>query len=195
MPAYSLNTIAKLICLTPRRIQQLVNDGVIPDADKGRYDLVQTVQGYIQYLQSISHGQGNKSLTEQRHRLAKIKADREEMALARDRGALIDTGLAMQLWGDIIMNIRAKLLVIPTKITPLVVGVNNFVEIRELLTGEMHEICNELANPDLAAKGVESRMGGRIRSNGNIPLAAKVKSQRVGGRKKISQSRVKLRTG
>lgn len=195
MPSYSLETISRLICLGPRRVHQLVKDGIIPEADKGRYDLIRTVQGYIQYLQSVSQGQGSKSLTEQRQRLAKLKADREEMELARDRGRLIDAELAMRLWGDVVVNIRARLLTVPTKLAPLTVGLKSVMEAKELLTKETHGICNELATPDLISKAIESRMGGNRRGAGNISSTANTQRKRMGGRKKVLKPGGKRRTG
>jgi hypothetical protein len=42
-----------LIDLTPRRVEQLANEGVLVKADAGRYDLVRSVRGYIAYIEYI----------------------------------------------------------------------------------------------------------------------------------------------
>ncbi len=42
--------MAKLLDLTPERLRQLARDGVFPRAIRGRYGLVATVQGYLQWL-------------------------------------------------------------------------------------------------------------------------------------------------
>ena len=55
-PAYPVSTIAKLFNLTERRVQQLASDGVIPKADRGKYDLVACVRGYIGFLQDRAFG-------------------------------------------------------------------------------------------------------------------------------------------
>ena len=47
---YSLDVIAKLLDISPRRVQQLSSDGVIPRASRGKYELVPAVQGYIRFL-------------------------------------------------------------------------------------------------------------------------------------------------
>ena len=36
--------------ISPRRIQQLANDGVIPKSIKGQYNLIVCIQRYISYL-------------------------------------------------------------------------------------------------------------------------------------------------
>jgi len=53
---YPVNVIAKLLDLTPRRVQHLANEGVIPRAEKGRYELVSAVRGYIRYLRDRAMG-------------------------------------------------------------------------------------------------------------------------------------------
>lgn len=51
--------IAKLFNLTVRRIQQLTQDGVLPTVETPegrRYDLVPTIQRYVQYLSDKAYG-------------------------------------------------------------------------------------------------------------------------------------------
>lgn len=42
--------LSRLLDLSPRRIQQLARKGVIPKADRDRYPLVGSIQGYIRWL-------------------------------------------------------------------------------------------------------------------------------------------------
>ncbi|RWC78341.1 MAG: hypothetical protein EOS71_03725 [Mesorhizobium sp.] len=42
--------LARLLDLTPRRVQQLVREGAIPKADRDRYPLVAATQGYLKWL-------------------------------------------------------------------------------------------------------------------------------------------------
>lgn len=44
---YKVAVIARFLNLTERRVQQLARDGIIPKPEKGKYDLVGCVQGYI----------------------------------------------------------------------------------------------------------------------------------------------------
>lgn len=194
MPEYSLDTMAKFICLSPRRVQQLAEDSIIPKPVKGRYDLVSTAQGYIRYLQTLAQGQGSKSLTDERTRNIRIKNAREELSLKKEQGELIVTEQAMKLWGEIVMATRAKILALPTKITPLVCGLTEQIKIKMIIEQEAHGICNELANPDIVAVA-KSVYGGDKRGSRDVSPAAKVKRKRVGGRKKVSQPRGKRGAG
>lgn len=57
---YKADVIARLFNLTTRRIQQLTQDGILPTVkpEKGRrgYELVSTVQAYVQYLSDKAKG-------------------------------------------------------------------------------------------------------------------------------------------
>ena len=45
-----LETICKLLDLTPARISQLTSQGVIPRQERGRYEVVPVVRAYIKFL-------------------------------------------------------------------------------------------------------------------------------------------------
>ncbi|RWM08952.1 hypothetical protein [Mesorhizobium sp.] len=52
MTALDTRTIARLIDVTPRRLQQLAHGGWIEPAGRGQWPLVPTVQGYLRFLRS-----------------------------------------------------------------------------------------------------------------------------------------------
>ena len=42
--------MVEMLLLTPRRLQQLATEGIIPKAARGRYELAPVIQAYINYL-------------------------------------------------------------------------------------------------------------------------------------------------
>ena len=50
----SVQTIAEILGVTTRRVQQLVREGVIPKLKYGRYDLASVVHSYITYLREVA---------------------------------------------------------------------------------------------------------------------------------------------
>jgi phage terminase Nu1 subunit (DNA packaging protein) len=52
-PTYPAKFFAELFGITERRVQQLAKDEVIPKRGRGRYPLVGTVKGYLNYLQML----------------------------------------------------------------------------------------------------------------------------------------------
>ena len=53
---YPKETIANLLNISERRIEQLVKQKVIPKAGRGVFDLGPTVQAYVRYLQGLCNG-------------------------------------------------------------------------------------------------------------------------------------------
>lgn len=53
---YPKETIANLLNVSERRIEQLVKQKIIPKAGRGVFDLGPTVQAYVRYLQGICSG-------------------------------------------------------------------------------------------------------------------------------------------
>jgi phage terminase Nu1 subunit (DNA packaging protein) len=83
----NLPVIAKLLMISTRRVQQLAQEGVIPKAAHGQYNLVACVQGYIHYLQSKER-QGAKRLDEDA-RLRAAQADLRTFELQKARGQYV----------------------------------------------------------------------------------------------------------
>ena len=78
---------AELFGVTVRRIQQLTQEGVLPTTETPegrRYDLVPTIQRYVQYLSDKAYGK-NRSEKETELREQKMKA---EIALKESQGEL-----------------------------------------------------------------------------------------------------------
>src|SRR3972149_345185 len=96
---YPVDVISKLLDLTPRRVQHLANEGVIPRAEKGRYELVPAVRGYIRYLRDRSVGRDGvviPDIASERARLTREQADRVAMENAKARGELLPAPLLLK---------------------------------------------------------------------------------------------------
>ena len=89
--AQPIAVIARLLDLSERRIQQLSREGVIPKAERGQYDLVAAVRGYVAYLRdlAVKAQAGAPDFGAERARLIKAKADLAEMEADGRRGELL----------------------------------------------------------------------------------------------------------
>ena len=56
--SFNIVAISKLLKLTERRVQQLAKDGIIPKAERGKYDLVGSVHGYVDFLKAVGVSYG-----------------------------------------------------------------------------------------------------------------------------------------
>ena len=148
---YPLDTISKLLDLTPQRVNQLVNQGIIPRAERGRYELVPVVRAYIHFLrdrkiQGDVHGDDYSTY---RTRLTKARAEMAEKENAQLDSKLIPADDAKDAWTAMVANARARLLSIPNKIAPLVCAAETINEAREIIKTEIYEALNELANVEI----------------------------------------------
>ncbi len=86
-----IGVIAKLLDLSERRVQQLSREGVIPKAERGQYDLIGSVRGYVRYLrdQALKSQAGAPDYMAERARFIRARADIAEMEAQEKRLSLI----------------------------------------------------------------------------------------------------------
>ena len=144
---FPLDTISKLLLLTPRRVNQLVNEGILPRAERGRYELVPVVQAYIKYLREKAvRGDISDDYANHRTRLLKARADMAEMEQAQLMDQLIPAADVEKAWGEVLAACRARLLNLPTKVAPEVFAADNLVHVKALLKQSVYEALNELSS-------------------------------------------------
>src|SRR4030095_7209146 len=73
--------MAKFINITPRRLQQLVQEGIIPKEDRGRYSPIAVNLAYIRYLRDRVQSPDQSDSEYFAAKLAKLKAEREQIEL------------------------------------------------------------------------------------------------------------------
>lgn len=143
-----LDLLAEILGLTPRRIQQLVEDEVIPKPEKpGAYDIPACVQNYFYKLYAADEDESLDGKFE-RARKAKAEADRIEFELEIKKNKYVQADLVEYELEKIIMNCRAKLLALPRKLAPLLATAQTPNEVEDNLTGGINEALNELVKPD-----------------------------------------------
>lgn len=79
-------------------------------------------------------------------------------------------------------NARARLLALPTKAAPAVLGNDSLADVREVLTGFVHEACAELADTRAVSEAADQpgSRGGRDGGDGGLGAAAAADGERVG---------------
>jgi hypothetical protein len=146
-----LETICKLLDLTPARISQLTSQGVIPRQERGRYEVVPVVRAYIKFLRERAvrgdvHGDDYST---HRTRLTKARADITEMERAQMENRLIPSSDVELTWNSLVSNARNRLIAIPTKVAPVVYASKNLNEIRDIIKDEIYSALDELANAEV----------------------------------------------
>ena len=142
---HSLDTISKLLDLTPRRVQQLSKEGVIPKAERGRYELVPAVRGYISYLKERSINPGVISFDEVRARKTAAEAEMAELELLEKKEQLVPMTDIVDTWLDMVSACRSKMLSMPAKLAPVVAVEENPAICKRLIEEQIVEALDEIA--------------------------------------------------
>ena len=100
MPSYPAATMAKLLMLTPRRLQQLATEGIIPKVERGRYELAPVIQAYIHYLRerAVPGAMNVVSIDEARQRKLLADARLAEIEVAKAEGAVASIEAVEKGW-------------------------------------------------------------------------------------------------
>lgn len=165
-PTYPAKTIAKLLRLTERRVQQLAKEGVIPKAERGRYELAPAVQGYIGYLQERIAGNASQvdSIDYHKEKARKIKAeaDMAEIEASKRRGEAIDAAEVKRAWQLILGEIRANLIgATPTRIAQLIRGLEDETEVKRIVREEIELAMKAASETDVEDLFAEAEAGAK----------------------------------
>lgn len=156
-PTYPVGTIAKLLMLSDRRVQQLTKEGVIPKAERGRYELAPAVQGYIRYLQerSLRSDQSPIDYHTEKARLTKAQADREEVEAAKAMGEVVSVKQVEVNLANLFAEVRANLRNIPDRVVSALVGSTDEREVKAVLLREIDLVLAALAESDVLVEQSE----------------------------------------
>lgn len=150
--AMSQHAYAKRCGVSVSYINQLVKAGSIP-LMAGKVDVVAADEFMASRPRSESKDKPKKSRgkldgAQERARLAKAKADAQEIENKRISGELVDAKVVAEAWGKRITNFRAKVLQIAVKAAPQLAAMEDPKEIAGFLKGFGYEALEELANGD-----------------------------------------------
>jgi phage terminase Nu1 subunit (DNA packaging protein) len=144
--SYPANVLARLFNLTERRIQQLAKDGVIVRGERGKYDFIASVRGYIGYLQERSIGRGDGEydesgdIKEERKRLIHAQAEKTESENYKLRGELIPIQLVEECLNEVAVLYGSGVDALPGRLANELAGVNDPAEIKSILFAECRRI-------------------------------------------------------
>lgn len=149
---YPVGTIAKLLLLTERRVQQLTAEGVITKAERGRYELAPAVQGYIRYLQERALAMDSKLPVDfhaEKARLTKAQADIAELELQELRGELASVKDFERAQAKACATIRTNICNVPQRVVVQLLGCTDETEFKEKLLAELSLALESAAHADI----------------------------------------------
>jgi len=184
-----IGVIARLLDLSERRVQQLSREGVIPKAERGQYDLIGSVRGYVRYLrdQAAKAQAGAPDYAAERARFIRARADLAEMEADEKRRSLIAAEQIEAAWIAVLALLRTRLLALPDRLAPQAFEQPTVGDTRNLIRAAIREVLDDLAQPvieleaeiDLAGVADPETDGGE--GIGGSEAAAGPDDQRLGG--------------
>ena len=150
--------MAYLLDITPRRLNQLHDDGVIKPIKRGTWELVDTLHGYIHFLRK---GQpvaaGSPDLRAERTRLTKEQADRAAMDNKEKREETLPVAVVKEVWEGIIAAVRARFLALPGRLAVNHPDLVDYATTERLARVLVDEALNELSEFDPEAYHARAR--------------------------------------
>lgn len=127
----------------------------------GRFPLQENIKRYIRYLESGQVAEDEKEATkrfwEERalHEAAKRKM--AELKLAQLNNRLHDANTIELVMTDMLTTFKNRLLALPQKVSPKIIGLKSIAEVNDILATEINEALIELSDysPDLFSEGGE----------------------------------------
>lgn len=161
----STRVMAYLLDITPRRLNQLHDDGIIKPLRRGTWDLVETLHGYIRFLRDGGKQPELHDARLERARLLKAQADGKELENEILRAEVIPTEVVKDVWSQVIGACRARLLTLPNRLAANFGALTDYATTEEHARALVDEALNELANikPDLyrSARARAAGLSGR----------------------------------
>lgn len=162
--------IAELLDLKHRRVTMLAAEGYLPQAKKGLYPVAACIRGYIRYLREVASDAGNESLSRQRTRLTRNKADMAEMERSRLLGEMLPRNEVVAAGTAVMKTVSTRLLAIAPKYAARLTMIRHAQEVEAILRPAIEEGLEELSRLEVLAAPV--RTSGRGRRRGDVARGA-----------------------
>lgn len=98
-PTCNVNNMAKLLNLSVRRVQALVQEGILPKPENGKYDVFGCTHQYIDHIKNRS---ASASMSKTKDEILQIERDAKALKLAKEKDLYI---LKSEVGGELVKRI------------------------------------------------------------------------------------------
>ncbi len=168
----STQTIAKLFGITTRMVEYLKTEGIIQGEGKPiKYDLMPTVQAYIQHLREKANGkikpcddqQNESAKLEAEARYKQAKAEMAELQLQELKGEMHRAGDVEEIMTNHVFAIRSALLALPNQLAVSVTGISDISEAADIIKKEVYHLLHTLSQYEYDETVYKAKVGERIK--------------------------------
>lgn len=171
MEKISINTIvtttevASVLGLSVRRVQQLIQDGVITTVSRGKMRLSEAVQQYIASIQKpiTDEKEDEASKTKSEAILKKAKATIASLDAQERLGKMHRSEDVAAMTEDLIFSIRSALMALPGRLAVDVAEVTDTAQASEIIRAEVYQVMEELSQYRYDPAKYQERVRDRLR--------------------------------
>ncbi len=156
--------LATLAGYTYRRLYDI--DKGLPESKKlfvesgeGKYDPALFVQRWVDYnMEQGLPDVEDLDVVKARHEV--VKTQKTELEVARMRGQLVDVQDVKRIWGDVLNALQQNLLHLPSKVGPMVQGMESLIMIEGIIDAEIRTClrgASEAPLPEYAEENDEEQ--------------------------------------
>ena len=143
---------AKHLDMTVPALAKLIAKGVIVSKQAKGCDLDLARVNYINHLRRMRNTTGSDGdYSSERTRLTKAQADKAEAEVSGIKGISVYVSDVLKVWQLLIGNCRARLIAMPSALTPSIEAARDGHEIQELLTDAINDALHEHSSDGLPA--------------------------------------------
>lgn len=140
--------LAKILGKTERTLTEWQKEGMPIKKNGARgqsntYDTEQVIEWLLKRASDT-----DSEMERARTRLTSAQADKTELEVEQLRGNLISLDNMKSLWGNVLGAFRARILSIPSRLTPQIATIRDPKKIDKLIKDALHDALNELSNHD-----------------------------------------------
>ncbi|HLW82557.1 MAG TPA: hypothetical protein VKS20_11015 [Candidatus Acidoferrales bacterium] len=143
--------IAQVLNLDPRRVQQLVKEGM-PRHTRGRYEALKCMAWYIRFLQKVIEKKAipmdeGEYASERQERVRKMRfdADLKEIELARERSQLVAIADVEKEITNLALTVKARIMAVAPRLAPDLLGEGSRVMAQAKIEKALREALAQLA--------------------------------------------------
>ena len=145
--------LAKMLGVSDRHIRDLANENVVKKTAQGKYLLLESVRGYIEYLKSRNDADislKDEKIKEETKRIIK-DTEIKELKIKELKNQLHSANVIEKVMTDSLINMKGKLLSLSNKLAPQIIALDNLGEIQDVIQDGIFEALEELSeyNPEM----------------------------------------------
>ena len=142
--------LGKLLGITDRHVRRLAGENVLKKNGQGKYYFMENIRAYIDYVSAMNEAPIDLKEKKLETEIKKGQKDIElrDLKIREITNELHPAKIVEQVMTNMLANVKLRLLSMPNKVAPMVIGMESIGEIQELVDTEIRAILLELSEYD-----------------------------------------------